>query len=585
MNSSHWLFARCRGHNQSIAVWAILFVHALLLARIAYINAPVFDEIAHLPAGLSHWKFGNFDLYRVNPPLMRMIASTPLLLINPQTDWSSISDGPYARPEFVVGSKFMRANGYESFWLFSICRWAQIPVSMFGGWICFRWARELFGPSSGFVALLLWSTCPNVLAWGSTITPDNGAAAFGVAAAYAFWRWLKTPSWSAALIAGIAMGLAELSKSTWIILFLLWPVLWFAWRCCIRTVVVPKPRVLQLVCLCLLGLYVLNLGYGLDGSFQRLGQFTFISQSLGGPDAHTAPGNRFRDSWIGSIPVPVPANYLRGIDIQKFDFEKGKWSYLRGEQKLGGWWYYYLYALAVKTPLGTLFLMGLTILLLAISRGYSVKFRDEIVLLIPALTVLAVVSSQTGFNRYLRYVLPALPFLFIFASQSAKAFELKQRLPRLLCVISTMMAILGSLLVFPHSMSYFNLVAGGPLGGPRHLLDANIDWGQDLLELKRFVDAHPEATPINLIYFGFADQKLAGFRAEPQSTLDNTVTRPNLTPGWYAISVNHLYGYRHYENDQPTWTRFQHIAPDMMAGYSIYLYHMTAERLDRLNQQ
>jgi hypothetical protein len=34
--------------------------------------------------------------------------------------------------------------------------------------------------------------------------------------------------------------------------------------------------------------YVLNVGYGFEGSFRRLGEYQFVSQSLG-----SAAGNRF----------------------------------------------------------------------------------------------------------------------------------------------------------------------------------------------------------------------------------------------------------------------------------------------------
>src|SRR5579871_636072 len=105
----------------STAVWIILAAHGLLLAHIAQINAPVFDEIAHLTAGLSHWHFANFDLYRVNPPLMRMIATVPLLAAGPKTNWMIFDDDPYSRPEFGIGKRFMWANGYKSFWYFTIC--------------------------------------------------------------------------------------------------------------------------------------------------------------------------------------------------------------------------------------------------------------------------------------------------------------------------------------------------------------------------------------------------------------------------------------------------------------------------------
>ena len=114
----------------------------------------------------------------------------------------------------------------------------------------------------------------------------------------------------------------------------------------------------QMGLILLLGLYVLNLGYGFEGSFQKLGDYGFVSETLGGPieDAERyspEARNRFEETWLAHLPVPLPKNYVMGIDLQRWDFERKMWSYLRGEWRMGGWWYYYLYALAVKVPLGT----------------------------------------------------------------------------------------------------------------------------------------------------------------------------------------------------------------------------------------
>jgi hypothetical protein len=60
------------------AAWllvALLILQSGLLGWIAFSNSPVVDEIAHLPAGLSHWKFQKFNLYRVNPQEYRCDSS------------------------------------------------------------------------------------------------------------------------------------------------------------------------------------------------------------------------------------------------------------------------------------------------------------------------------------------------------------------------------------------------------------------------------------------------------------------------------------------------------------------------------
>lgn len=590
---------------RTLLVAVILAIHAILLARIASIQAPMYDEIAHLPAGISHWQLGTFDLYRVNPPLVRLIAAWPAMVVGAKTDWSGIDDRPYKRPEFAAGKRFIKLNGERSLELFVLARWVCIPFSLLAASICYCWASELYGFASGLVALVLWCFCPNCLAWGATMMPDAAAAALGVTAAYCFWRWLGRPTWTRAIVAGVTLGLAELTKSTWILLFGIWPVLWLVTR-----VIWPPPNrrsarwneASQLVTLLLLGLYLLNLGYGFEGSFRRLGKFDFVSATLGGQPREQIMGNRFRDTLWEALPVPLPANYVRGIDVQKYDFEIGRWSYLRGEQKLGGWYHYYAYALAVKTPLGALFLSVLAAGLAVASSQYRRPWRDEWIVLTPAIAILVLVSSQTGFNRYLRYVLPALPFLYIAVSrvgqqlQHPRAAQFMNPVP-IITIVLLAASVVDSLMVYPNSMSYFNAFAGGPLGGPAHLLDANVDWGQDLLQLKTWLDAHPEARPIHLKYFGYFDPKVIGIEAlcvppgppvDTEPAAQDNPSNPNRVaprPGWYAVSVNDFYGYRHYSKPNWQYGYFRSLSPVARAGYSIYIYQLSQDDTDRLSRE
>ena len=42
--------------------------------------------------------------------------------------------------------------------------------------------------------------------------------------------------------------------------------------------------------------------------------------------------------------------------------------------------------------------------------------------------------------------------------------------------------------VAPHYLAYFNELAGGPANGFKELVDSNLDWGQDLKNLKLWLD-------------------------------------------------------------------------------------------------
>jgi len=92
---------------------------------------------------------------------------------------------------------------------------------------------------------------------------------------------------------------------------------------------------------------------------------------------------------------------VRGIDIQKHDIDKVKPSYLRGTVRKGGWWYYYLYAMTVKMPLGTLLLITFAGIGLANAAGKCQLSLGEVLLLTIAVTLIALVSSQTQMNKHM----------------------------------------------------------------------------------------------------------------------------------------------------------------------------------------
>lgn len=491
-----------------------LTIHSALLAYSAYVHSPTLNEPGHLAAGLSNWRLGKFDIYSVNPPFVRMVAALPVMAVGYEEDLSGYYSGPGARPEFVMGEDFAAANGERSFFLFMIARWACIPFSWVGGIVCYLWARDLYGRPAGVVACSIWCFEPNILAHASLMTPDAHATALGLAACYTFWRWLKKPTWSQAALTGAVLGLAELTKTTLILFYPLWPLMWVLYRWRDRRSTPWIREAGMLVLRMTIGLYVLNLGYGFEGSFTQLKNYHFVSNLLTSSTARKnvdlKSSNRFADTWLGTLPVPLPKNYLLGVDIQQSDFENyGRPSYLRGEWRDHGWWYYYLFAVAIKVPLG-LWLLGLLAIisrsklsrrrersalsqLTANGRQPTASLRDEFILLFPAATIVLVVSSKTGFSEHMRYVLPAFPFFFVAISgnclktmgRTYAAAKLRRRVDRSPLLLAKLVAlcwlVASSLSIYPHSLSYFNEAIGGPIGGPIFLSGSNVDWGQDLI--------------------------------------------------------------------------------------------------------
>ena len=159
-----------------------------------------------------------------------MVAALPVMIAGYEEDWSGFYEGPGARPVFEMGVDFIAANGERSYGLFTIARWACIPFSWLGAIICYLWARDLFGRPAGIMACFIWCFSPNILGHAALITADVHATSLGIAACYTFWRWLKKPTWTQAALTGCVLGLAELAKTTLILLYPLWPLLWMAYR-------------------------------------------------------------------------------------------------------------------------------------------------------------------------------------------------------------------------------------------------------------------------------------------------------------------------------------------------------------------
>jgi hypothetical protein len=580
--------------RSTVIVLALALVHAVLIGVAARLDSVTWDEVGHFAAGLSHWQTGRFGLYQANPPLVRMVACLPVQRTEAGRLAGWVRDFEFSsRPEFPIGTRLASHLGLEYFRLVFWARMACIPFSLIGLWFSYRWARELYGPRSGLLAALLWCFSPNILAHGHLITPDAGATALGLGACYAFWRWLQGPKLDLTLIAGLALGLAELTKFTWVILFLLWPITWALYRALKRPWTAGTSMLeqgLSLALILFLGVWIMNLGYGFQGSFRPLGRYCFASRSLGGDkvvrDSQAPVFNRFAGTRAAFVPIPLPSDYVEGIDTQRMDFENKMWSYLRGQWRLGGWWYYYLYGLLIKVPLGTWALIMLALTLGLFARGYAAPAGDELCLLLPLFSVLALVSSQTGFNHHLRYVLPIFPFAFIWISKAARSLDKGHRLAACMAAAALVCSILSSLSIYPHSLSYFNEAVGGPKGGHWHLGNSNIDWGQDLLNLKRWLAEHAEAKPLHLAYdLALMDPRWAGieYKAPPPGPhwfypTDLSPEALGPQPGWYAISVNQMHG------KDKQFDYFLEFKPAAMAGYSIYIYHVTLEEANRVRR-
>lgn len=575
---------------------ALLLTHFSLLFVACLRNFPNVDEVAHLPAGVSFWVFGKFDLYEVNPPLVHLISGLPGRVFGTEFDWSLVESDRGARPEFRVGLDHVESAKTRIVHDYWCGRLLCCFFSVFGCVLLTFWVRKIHCGPSPLLVCAHWCFCPSILAHGPTIVPDVAAVCFGLIVGYCCWEYVNSPSHLNAAWCGAAFGLALLTKLTWITGVVSFPV------CCGIVFRLERKlkfhslgtRVLDLAIFWQIALIVLNAGYLFEDSFIPLRNYEFVSKALGGSGASVnEPGNRFAGTWLAELPVPFPRNYVEGFDFLRFEVERRYWSFLDGEWRFGSWPYYYLMTILYKTPESTLLasVLGVGIFAFGIFRKVvSLKSVSMIVMLaVPSFVCLASVSLQGGFNHHHRYVLMIYPPMFVLAAYIASPVGVKLlrfRLPFLdmkkrsfavpLAFTLMTLSAISSLRVQPYCTSYFNTLSGGPENGWRLLGFSNIDWGQDILEVDKWLKDNPDKRPLvmDIDYFGMNGNLFDVPTSDPPQLPKNAsideVRKSVTETQWWIISVKKLYNLPGYDGLE----YLQQIEPVEKIAYAYHVYRI-----------
>lgn len=553
-----------------VVVVLLLAGHAALGIDAARRLTVTHDEYWHLPVGYLNVKTGRFGFDNLNPPLVRMWAAAPLLLTSAQA-------GPadFALDGTRHGDEFIAANPQHYFDWYTLGRTMIVLLSVLTGLVLALWAREWFGDAAACLCVLLWASDPNILAHGALVTTDFGATFFFVLTLYALWKYAERVTWSRALLFGLCLGLSQLAKYTSILLYPLSIVLWLVYRLRNETLAARpvKNILLQWFAAWSLSLLVLNAGYFFEGTCSRLGSYQFGSQTLIDWSTRLEP--------LDWVPVPLPRAYVRGIDRQRSIMEGRHPVFLDGQWRTDGFGHYYVMALLYKVPHALQLLVMLCGLFLIRPGNVSRRPRIQSAILVPAALLLAV-AGTSGMQLGVRYVLPMLPFMILFAGQVMQWFQPSRYWLRSALVALLIVAAPLSLRYHPQHLAYFNESAGGPVGGRDHLLDSNLDWGQDLRALKRYLETH-DLPDLGLAYFGTV----------PPHRLDIEYRVPpprSPQPGWYAVSVNFVKGRPHWLRkpdgeirpvDFQEFGYFQFLTPVDRVGTSIDIYNVTEADVER----
>ena len=549
-----------RWRQTSGGVALFWFLIAGLLALVATIQfttvrqeTQTADEGRQLISGYTYLTTGHFTVAREHPPLLKLLWAMPVWLLHPNPPGEGDPD--------QVALDFLYRNRVPADDMLLAGRCSAVFIAAFLGWAIAFWTRRHFGIPTALLAVFLYALDPNFLANGRYMKNDVGAALAIFAGIMAWGAYLVEPTRKRLWLSGITVGLALATKSS---ALLLWPVillLYLLRRWQQRRPLLDRQCFRSLAAVAALAFFVLFLVYGCEMSPAGEGWALF--------------GAWPAVSWLGRIPIPA-IGYFRGLG-NIFGRQVGPAqavSYLLGHQSPTGWWYMSFVALAVKTPLAELLLFGLA-LKIATRRLRTVRWRDLsfrwYLLLLPAACYFGA-SLVSRSNVGERHMLPLLPFLFIL---SAAVLFTAAPIPRwrgLAAAAAAALLIVETASIHPHYLAFFNALAGGPTRGREYLVDSNLDWGQDLKNLKAYLDQHriPEAC---VAYYGWADLDYYGVAHRDLPPVP-TVEAAEALDCVAAISVTHL------AVNHDRFGGLDGLEPDARIGYSIYVYDLrkTAHR-------
>ena len=506
-------------------------------------KSPCFDEPQHIQLGLDYWKKQDYGYGFTNPTLPERIIALPQVLLAP--DESRIRLGLARIPVFLT-------------------------MLMLGG-VLFVWVRARAGNGGALIALVLYAFCPNILAHGSIAGTDLMAAAAFFISVICYIALIRQITLIRLVAAGSALGVLFTTKL--VAFFILPTVLVLG----ISRITDPWPlhlfgspitqmwqKSLALIGIVLiLGGFVVSAIWGVYGFQFRDSRGDEIASSnqkevnkVSTPALH----------WVATHRL-LPEAYLIAVNKVLIVQNTG---YLRGETSYEGWWWYFPYALLVKTPIPTLlcFLFGFGVAVVQLSRLWDKPSANvpENVLEWMGLTLsvffymgIAMVSS---YNVGIRLMLPIYLCLMSLVGLSVSHFEKSKIFRYTICLL---LVWLGFTFVYQSRdpLAYFNEFAGGSKNGYKHLVDSNLDWGQDLPLLAAYLEDR-ENRKIWLEYFGTLSpsaydidfRRIVAPYAQPKS---NDVLLDPISSGLYVVSLTHLFGGYvldnpfHYPMDLKRW--------------------------------
>jgi hypothetical protein len=550
-------------------VATLLFAFAAALGYGAWRTGLTVDEPSHLISAYLYWHGRDRLPPSDMPPLIRMVGGWPLRSMDLPVPPDLGQPGD-TRHEWNEGAGLIERLPPER--IGRVVFWPRVLLIVFpvlSALVLWKWARDLFGAGAALCALVLWVCSPTVLGHGGLFKNDHASACTYLLFWYCAWCLWRRPSPRLVLVFAGATAAVVLSKMSMLFLLGVAPALLALRFLGRRKWLHGAAALLVHAILC----YVLILA-----------AYQFETIRVTSNDLNALSADRAIPSIVLSFMRPfewlsIPGAMWKGV-LNLFRSNDASAAYFMGYLCPGGDPLYFLVALGLKTPLLALaaVLAGIGYV---IGRGLGRHWcGTDLFWIVPGALYL-VLASSAALQLGVRLVLPAWPFLILFAS-SALGFLLRRQRNGVWIVMALLAAVaVESAIWYPNGIAYYNQIAGGPRGSLRYLADSNIDWGQGLPELARWLKSN-NVPSVRLAHFGF-DKPERYLRPEqvkrliPPWNAAAARGRTQIIPErghYYAISAALLPGYFFQPPYRNWYARFWNMKPVAAPGGCILVYKL-----------
>lgn len=573
----------------------LIIAGSVILAILSVWDEPlIVDEVPHVGSGYSYLTTGNYRLNPEHPPLAKDLGAFPLLFLN--LDRSAFQMKPWTEDlngQWEFGRDLVYETGNDAQ---LIAHAVKIPMLLFfvlSAILIFKWARRLYGDKGGFIALILFSFSPTIMAHARFVTTDL-AALFGVlTSTYFILKYFKEPNRKNFWIASLIFGVALLAKFSTILLVFFFAILALAYGLSHFKKIMATARLFLITCLLMLAGFVIVVW---PVYYLHTMNYPIEKQYSDTKTLMTSYGNRlFADPvvWASGKPVlRAAAQYGLGLLMATQRSVGGNTTYFLGEVSRFGWHYYFPVVYFIKEPLPFWGLVIIALLMLGwqLKKPSKQSFRrganfikdhlEEFAMLI-WLAIYWGTSINSTLNIGVRHLLPVFPFtILLISGQTSRLINKSKKFLILVCILLGWF-VFENLNVFPYYLTYFNQSVGGPANGYKYVVDSNLDWGQDLVRFSNWVKEN-NIPKIETDYFGWADPSY--YLGDTYGQLwaskykdANDFIANNTSNGWMAVSATFLEG-SEGSPDQPNPINYlwlNSFQPVTVIGHSIFVYHFT----------